>query len=168
MKRKVNRKDMNLEETLFKQFPTLPTLSEFVDWTDIFHKDDAEWLVTQTNKTFYELVLKYNTILKQPLELRRLIPCKDNEPLPFTVGKNGTKIYNDVWFSGFKISEHSDISKGHFEFTNGFYYQGNALHKDEYVSDKSYTSHVWNLDGRSTISSFTGQPVTLNFWKQFN
>lgn len=68
-------------------FETLPMLSEFVKVAS--KKDDGYY----TMDGF--LVLKYTNFITQPLTKGMFIPCDDDgKPLPFTIGKNGTKIYS--------------------------------------------------------------------------
>lgn len=55
------------------------SLSEFIDWLD--DKDlikDGMSYVSMTNQALkFTLIYKYNNFLKQPLELRMLVPCDE-------------------------------------------------------------------------------------------
>lgn len=88
---------MKISEILSKEFKTAPTLSEFVDFTcnEKFYLKFARTLEEKDkyNNTFEEKTLyfiqEYNNFLKQPIELKMLVPCKDGEA--FNMSKHGLK-----------------------------------------------------------------------------
>lgn len=81
---------------------------------------------------FQQRVLKYALFLNQPLTLGMFVPCdEEGEPLPFTIGKNGTKIYSVG-------SKHIEAAKERVLF------EGFELEKTEYKN--CYTIFVSSPD----------------------
>lgn len=79
-------------EALLKHFKTSPSLSEFIDWITsanglVFIKDHCKLkLMIDYSPNQYRvqlhLIEHYNNFLKQPLELKHLVPCdKEGKPM---------------------------------------------------------------------------------------
>ena len=155
---------MELHDILFKQFPTQPDFGKFVDY--------LEKRVDTPSAYNLHLIFKYNNLLKQPLELKRLVAVKDGrvleKPLMYDEDhgdETKMNLYYDyqqamesVWYDGWK-----------FDYEE---FKGNPHYKNKTGKDIYYHSHwkgfaQWGSSKVMILSDMKDQPVTLNLWKYF-
>ena len=158
----------NFAKIIHKEFPVQPTLSKFVDWVEKTHFDMG----------FPELMIfDYNNLLKQPLELKYLVPVKDGEvlsdpELTMRQGFNGQVYYDaeDSEFDDYEKAMESVLYEG-FEYSKNrimkFYADGSrGSIKLGFYKNWPYlvTKPLYII--YNNISDLERQPITLNFWNQ--
>lgn len=170
---------MKISDILNKEFDNLPSLSAFVDFTnkEKIQSILLEIAITQLdNKSFIENFFKisfdticgYNNLLKQPIELKRLVPCDEDgsvleEPKEelscnMDFGKSYKedleeykKALEQVWFKGFKISH---------KHMNNYLYVTNGKSQIRIYDDS-------NLN-KTKLRFLIDQPITKHLFKQLD
>ncbi len=161
-------------EIIHKQFPTQPDLGKFVDFTEILCDEDKAGLENFVGIVdCYLLTIKYNNLLKQPLELKRLVAEKDGEVInkeSFCTCKDqhesiSCKCYDEyqkamesVWYEGWQFD--------YREFSD--YYRNSLTEKMIYYHENWKGFAQWGSSKGATmiLSDMINQPVTIEFWKE--
>lgn len=179
---------MELSETLHKAFDgKQPTLQEFVtkiDEYDLAVKLGYESENKGSTEKLYGLICDFNRFIKQPLELKYLVPVKDGEVLNkahidefITVAtgedfelheeqnnhyRNAMKDYQKanelVIYEGFEF-HYEELSKHYWNPDTG-----KDVHYHEYWKGLA----TWNSKQGKTmiISDMKNEPITLQWWVQ--
>lgn len=135
---------MKIEEILFKQFPNMPTLGEFLDWVMIqneYVKKDKMYLTWSMK---FILLRGFRKETKQQLQLKQLVPCNKKGEVLEGYYKDGVLHYDGISPEELSESEKDVLFEG---FDNICISQLNTFCYDK-------------------ISELVGEKVTINFWKK--
>ena len=140
---------MKISEILYKEFKHAPTLSEFVGFIECIGFDNKGSFIDNPIHNDIEFVIKYKNFLKQPIELKMLVPCKDGEVLSKNEFRT-EKAKEDVLFSGFRESGKTDVVH---------------VFRNKAISINFYYLNPTDEPNTKPIEYLTGQLITENYFQ---
>lgn len=160
----------DLSQTLWEAFDKKqPSLEEFINHVQLKRKNNAFQK--------YVMITQYNNFIQQSLELKHLVPAKDDKVLKkpekdtatmseFTNGLSPyeiryLKVKEQCIYEGFELYERNNMNTHYTNYEGGVFYFSNKKQNITGTRNHGYYKSFGN-----TIAFFESQPVTLNFWKQ--